>query len=215
MATAKLRPEYPPPELLDRLVREANERIAALARARGCPEEVGTTLVAVLVVGNRLFWTSVGDSRVYLLRRGELTCLTEPQNGATLQLRQAISGWPDGTAGDRTGGRGLTNYLGRTDLLPADASLRPLPLEEGDWLLLCTDGLFDSLEEEVLARALQGDPHEACELLVSLVMDRDRPNQDNVTAVVLAETGAVSPAPPPQGWLAALWHRLTERAETR
>src|SRR5262245_21359938 len=62
--------------LLVRAVQVANDRILAAAAEQPADSGMGTTVVAVLIVGAHAFYTSVGDSRVYLWRGGHLTQLT-------------------------------------------------------------------------------------------------------------------------------------------
>jgi protein phosphatase len=70
-----------------------------------------------------------------------------------------------------------------------DTPEQAIPLEEGDVLVLCTDGLWSVVREAELARlALQESPAEACVKLVHAALERGGP--DNVTVVVLRVSGA-------------------------
>lgn len=204
----------PAPLLLQSVVAAANLRVLSVAKKAGVETgEMGATLAAVIVKDDCLHWASVGDSRIYLFRRGELVRLTEDQNLAGRLLRRVAAGTlghaearahPDRAA--------LTNYIGRPDLQPADANLRPFPLKPDDWLLLCSDGLFGTLSEEEISAELYGSPDEACERLINKTLARQRTYQDNVTTMLLSCSDKVKSAPPPAGrmpsWLSRLFFSL-------
>lgn len=175
----------PAPDLLQGIALQADSRVRAIRDREGC--EAGATLAAVLVEEDALHWVSIGDSRVYLARRGELVRLTEDQNLSAMLLRRLAAGVIGRSEAfchpDR---RSLTNYLGSPDLQRADANIRPFLLATGDWLLLCSDGLFETLSEREIADELYGQPADACERLVERTLAARHPHQDNVTALVLS-----------------------------
>ena len=79
----------------------------------------------------------------------------------------------------------LTNALGGADE-QADVALRMLRLEDGDLLLLCSDGLTDCVDDDTIARTLAADrpSSELCDRLLHLALERG--GRDNITAVVAA-----------------------------
>ena len=173
-------------EILRQAVIAANEEVLSLARGAHVEGEAGSTLVAVVVKEQLLSWVSVGDSRIYLYRTGELTQLNREQNfAAELMRRVAVGEISRDDAEQHPDRAGLTNFIGNPDLKPADASLRPFPLKDGDWIILCSDGLFGVLDDEELREELYGAPNDACTRVVNLVMAQKRSNQDNVTVAIL------------------------------
>ena len=173
-------------EILRQAVSAANEEVLSLARGAHVEGEAGSTLVVVVVKEQLLSWVSVGDSRIYLYRTGELTQLNREQNFAAELIRRVAVGEISREEAEQHPDRaGLTNFIGNPDLKPADASLRPFPLKEGDWIILCSDGLFGVLDDEEIREELYGAPNDACTRLVNRVMAQKRSSQDNVTVAIL------------------------------
>ena len=142
---------------------------------------MGTTLTLCYTTGHALFVVHVGDSRAYLIRGGRIEQLTRDH---TLAQERIDAGQiePDSPEALRVR-HILTNSLGANwDSIEVDVCHRRL--EDGDRLLLCTDGLSDLVADDEIARVLDAhtDPDEAARALVDLALDRG--GGDNVTAVV-------------------------------
>jgi protein phosphatase len=148
---------------LERSLREANRAVQGLAMASGAPGNVATTLVAAALGPRGLDWISVGDSALYLYRAGLLSRLN--------RLHVA----PSSDA--------LTSFLGDAEIAEVDASPDTLALEAGDRVVLASDGLYKTLSLAEIAAELKAPPQQACEVLVSRTLDRQRPAQDNVTVL--------------------------------
>jgi protein phosphatase len=224
-AYAVKRPEEPVEEALLRSLHRANRAVLEMACRNGVAGDSGTTLVAAAVLGNRLWWISAGDSRLYLARKGELLRLTEDHVYATELDRSVLLGrispeealfHPEREA--------LTSFLGLEALPEVDRNRNPLRLEAGDRLLLCSDGLYKFLPQEETAAILcdgeQRHPQVQAERLVEATLRKDAPGQDNITVVVLGvEQRVEAPRTSGHGGLASLWAELergfaslTERA---
>src|SRR5208283_2392160 len=179
--------ETSPADILQKAVESANIDVLAMARDAGVAGDAGSTLVAVIVKDSNLYWTSVGDSRIYLYRAGELLQLTTDQNYATELLHYVADGimsmeearsHPDRAA--------LTNFIGNQEIKPADSSRHAFPISDGDWIILCSDGLFGTLSDDEIRNELYGNPHDSCERLIQKVASHNKPYQDNTSAVILA-----------------------------
>jgi protein phosphatase len=223
-AYAVKRPEEPVEEALLRSLRRANRAVLEMACRNGVAGDSGTTLVAAAVLGNRLWWISAGDSRLYLARKGELLRLTEDHVYATELDRSVLLGrispeealfHPEREA--------LTSFLGLETLPKVDRNRNPLRLEAGDRLLLCSDGLYKFLPpEETAAILCDGErrhPQAQAERLVEATLRKDAPGQDNITVVVLGVERPEAPRTSGNGGLSSLWAELergfaslTERA---
>jgi PPM family protein phosphatase len=175
-----------PAAFLADVVEQANDAVLDMARKAGVEGDAGATLLLVLLQDTSIHWASAGDSRIYLCRGTELAQLTTDQNHYTELLAKVSSGAMTieqaRTDPDRAA---LVNFIGNPDLKPADASIRPLPLQQNDWLLLCSDGLFGTLSTEEILAELHGSPQAAAERLISKALSENRPNQDNVTVAIL------------------------------
>jgi protein phosphatase len=173
------------PMALRQALDEANQAVIDLARDVG-EEDVGTTLVAAVVLGEALHWVSVGDSRLYLWRNGKLTQLTEDHVFAIDLDRDAAHGLisPE-EAANHPERPALTSYLGLTPLDLIDQNPEPFELLAGDKVLLCSDGFYAALEERELIACLDPDPQKMAEELVSIVLAKNRSGQDNLTVAML------------------------------
>ena len=151
--------------------------------ARNRPElyGMGTTMTLAYALNNELFIAHVGDSRCYLLRNGMLYRMTNDHTLVGEMLRHGALK-PEEAAHHRLR-HVVTNVVGGHDQ-GVKVELHKLPLEAGDGLLLCSDGLTEMVAETEILSLLFGtdDPATACDLLV------DRANKaggkDNVTVVV-------------------------------
>jgi protein phosphatase len=142
---------------------------------------MGTTVVLVYVQGKRAYIGSVGDSRAYLVRDGELRQLTDDHTFVNEQVR---AGTLTPQEARRHPARNiLTRAVGSQDDIEADViqeDLRP-----GDQILLCSDGLTTMVEDDEILDRLQraGDPEAVCQSLIDLANERG--GDDNITAVLI------------------------------
>jgi len=126
---------------------------AVLEEGRADPSltGMGTTLTGAFTAGNDLFVASVGDSRVYLLRRGRLLQLTRDQTYS--QLLADIGQIPQHEVSTHRLRHILTEAIG-IGAGKVKVKVRHLPLWNEDTLLLCTDGLTEMIDEEEIAGVL-------------------------------------------------------------
>jgi serine/threonine protein phosphatase PrpC len=173
-------------DALERAAYAANEAVWMMAAQAGVAGDVGTTLVGAVAFGSTLYWVSVGDSAVYLLRDGKLSLLnTSHVYGRDLDARAARGEITVEQALGDPQRDALTSYIGKRELKLVDHNLNPIILEAGDRILLATDGLFKTLPEEEIAAVLSTEGSHAAEALVSRVIERKRDHQDNVTVVTV------------------------------
>ena len=166
-------------DLLD-VFREANEAIAADARRHADRRGMGTTCVAAIVGESTAQVANLGDSRAYLLRAGRLRRLTEDHSLVATLVREGVLAEVDAERDPRR--HIITRALGADGTGMAD--LREVPLEPGDRLLLCSDGLSGVVPEAEIATLLAvGSPADAADRLVARTLDLGAP--DNVTVVVV------------------------------
>jgi serine/threonine protein phosphatase PrpC len=183
---------------LYRAVQMAN--IAVYDRAIAVPELLGmaTTLTCAAFDAGAATIVHVGDSRCYRLRGGELEQLTKDHTVAAEKARfgilskEELRGHPDSSL--------LQRSLGRELIVNRDQATHPL--SEGDAFLLCSDGLYNVLDDRELARILAetGDAAAACRALVQAANACG--TGDNLTAAVVRVTGAVPARPAPTGLMA-------------
>lgn len=174
-------------EEIERRSRSRVEEVDAMLVASGQRDPsltgMGTTLTAARSLGRDLVITHVGDSRAYLLRAGNLLRLTRDHTYAQL-LVDAGHLAPSDVAGS-SHRHVLTNALGGSS---ADVHVDTdrLQIEDGDRLLLCSDGLTDLVDDEQITSILLETTRsrDACERLVQRALDAG--GRDNVTVIVAA-----------------------------
>jgi PPM family protein phosphatase len=143
---------------------------------------MGTTCTALVLRGRQLYFAHVGDSRLYLIRGARILRLTRDHSYVGRLVESGIVRAEDAEKHPQR--HILTAALGAGRELAVDGAEQGLALEEGDDLLLCTDGLWSVVTEEELEAALSGTPPaESCAALVKLARERGAP--DNVTLQVL------------------------------
>jgi serine/threonine protein phosphatase PrpC len=143
---------------------------------------MGTTCTALSIVGRRLCFAHVGDSRLYLVRTDAISRLTRDHSYVGRLVESGIVRSEDAESHPQR--HILTAALGSGPGALPDTPEQPIALEEGDTLVLCTDGLWSMVSEPELASAVRsGTPAESSLALVQMVLERGGP--DNVTVLVL------------------------------
>jgi len=178
----ELRVNESPGACLQRLIQAANLKIYEVATSTGpSGSNMCTTIVACLLRYDRVAVAHVGDSRCYLIRRGQTQRLTQDHSLVGEQVRMGLLSEKEAANSDRK------NILSRS--LGADMFVN-VELDEhqvlpGDVLLLSSDGLHGSLaSSEIAAIAGQGgNLAEAARRLVSLALEKD--GSDNTTAQLI------------------------------
>lgn len=143
---------------------------------------MGTTCTALAIVGRELSFAHVGDSRLYLIRGESISRLTRDHSYVGRLVETGIVRSEDAESHPQR--HILTAALGSGRDVTPHVPEHPTSLEEGDILLLCTDGLWGVVGDADLARVAQTNPPvEACQKLVDMALERGGP--DNITVLVL------------------------------
>jgi len=161
-------------------LRRANSRVYELASEGDDRKGMGTTCVAAVVEGERLYVAHAGDSRAYLLRDGLLRQITHDHSYVAEQVRAgAIT--EEGARSSRFRNI-ITRAIGIEPTI--DAEVSEADVQPGDMLLLCTDGLSNIVAEDDIIRTLMqsSSPQSAADRLVQMAVKSG--GRDNVTAVV-------------------------------
>lgn len=167
---------------LNTAVKLANRRVFRASESVDDYTGMGTTIVAILVEGDRVAFAAVGDSRLYACTGDKANQLTSDDSwAATILARDpeldetALAAHPMRHV--------LTNAIGARD--DTDVEVGEWTWTDGEALLLCTDGLYGALDDQTLARLSTGaGPVEACAQLLEAALASD--GKDNITAVVLS-----------------------------
>lgn len=169
---------------------KADAAVSALRNDDGEPLGGGTTLVAAIVKDNRAYCASVGDSRIYLFREGELIQLTRDHN-YLLRLTEMVQNRKISmeAALQDPQREALISYIGMgtgPDIVDIDA--KGFPLERGDLLLLCSDGLYKAMSQEEICRVTAdnlANLHALPAVLTSAAFSKGWIAHDNITVVVV------------------------------
>jgi serine/threonine protein phosphatase PrpC len=145
----------------------------------------GTTLVAVLLKGNRLSFWCVGDSDLFLLREGKLYGMNIRQEYKNDLVLRALDGaFPVEEAFHDSQAGALSEYIGKEEV-NCDYNRIPFSLQPEDVLLLCSDGISDTLTLKQIREAMALSPQVCCDKLEKEILSADKPSQDNYTTIVL------------------------------
>lgn len=165
-------------------IRLANKKVNDFTSGNG-----GTTLITVVIEHNKLYWGSVGDSRIYILRKREIAQLTRDHNYfLTLMEQVGRKEISEKEARKHPKKDALISFIGMDKLELIDISPSPFALQAGDIALLCSDGLSKTLSDAEIAEIVfdnYGDLNEAARLLPIEAFDRSVNGQDNIAVVLI------------------------------
>ena len=172
--------------VLGRMILSVSDEVDRMLGPEGRAKS-GSTVVTALIRQGCFHWATVGDSHVYLYRNGKLLQLNQEHNRGQDMLVKAAR---EGLSFDevrREKKSGLTSFLGMGRLRHLEQSLRSIPLQGGDRIVLSTDGVFDVLSDAAIAEVMRRNPdvQQAAYQLGRQVAARRNPRQDNYTAIIL------------------------------
>lgn len=159
----------------------AHRQILRYSVEKGLLDTPRTTFVAAVVQGGAVTWIHCGDSRLYLVRQAEL--LARTRDHSFLEQRQVAAA-----------GLKLPANINRNILFtclgsptkPVFDITGPVPLQQGDKLMLCSDGLWGSLTDEDITYHLGHKPvNEAVPDLVEKALAKAGDSSDNVTCIAM------------------------------
>lgn len=168
-------------------VRLAHETLLAMSEADPALAGMGTTLTAALLQPDTIHVAHVGDSRLYIVRDGNLLPVTQDHSVAAELLR---AGQIDEEAARRHPLRNaVTRAVGAGTSADLQVDLVSVARQPGDGLLLCTDGLNALVSDSEILTILQeqSDVQKAVDALVALALERG--GVDNVTVVLALPEG--------------------------
>ena len=168
-------------QILQSAVKLANFTVYDQARQFEEFNGMGTTLVAALIHGKKAAVIHVGDSRAYAITRDGIRQLTKDHSVVQMMLERGEL-TPE-QARTYPGKNLITRAIGTEGIIQSD--LTHLTLEKGDSLLLCSDGLSNTMDEqEILFEVVHGvNKQYCCQRLLDIAKNRGAP--DNVTSVFI------------------------------
>jgi protein phosphatase len=174
-------PAGDPRESLRAAFQHAHAAIRDLALRSPELHGMGTTCTAAALLDSQLCYGHIGDSRLYLIRGYRISQLTQDHSRVARMVQDGILTPEEASVHPQR--NVLTSAMG-ADSASSDFSDAPLPLQSGDVLLICTDGLHGLVnDQELLAVAATDSPADACKTLVE--MAKARGGFDNITLQIL------------------------------
>ena len=170
------------PRLIINAVKNANEAIFNASQMHPKCAGMGTTLVVGLFVGNQLFVGHIGDSRMYRLRHQRLTQITEDHSLLQEQINAGLV--TQEQAKFSVNKNLVTRALGIDP--EVELTLNTYTVELGDMYLVCSDGLTDLVDDEVIQFTLNNlslDLTKAAQLLIERANDNG--GKDNISVILI------------------------------
>ena len=167
-------------EFLATAIMAAHHQIIRYASEKGMLDTPRTTLVAAILQGSYATWAHCGDSRLYVVRHGELLTRTRDHSYLEQQTSAGV------VRLDRINRNILFTCLGSPSKPVFDVT-GPVALQQGDRILLCSDGLWGSVTDPDIVRALSADGSvsDVVPDLVETALRNGGDHSDNVTVVAL------------------------------
>lgn len=168
-------------EVIVEAVAAANRAIFFTAASDPWWNEMGTTLVMALFHDNHVFISHVGDSRAYMIKNRSIRQLTQDHTFVAEWIKEG-SITPE-RARRHQARHGLTMALGIEE--EVEPAIAELDLNPHDFLLLCSDGLTEALDDSEILDIVSGStgPQEACDALVNAANEKGGP--DNISVILI------------------------------
>ena len=167
---------------LAEVVRRANQAIYDQALTDAAVAGMGTTVVGAVIANHVLSVAHVGDSRAYLWHEGQIEPLTIDHSLVEAEVRAGLVDREQSLQSEHQ--NVLLRALGRE--LDVEVELAEVPVQPGDYVLLCSDGLTRMVTEQAMAGAITDlrEPQAICDRLIAAANDSG--GVDNITVIVVA-----------------------------
>jgi serine/threonine protein phosphatase PrpC len=176
-------PEIADPFLfLQKAITNAHHAIADFSSEHNLKDSPRTTCVACLIQDNIAYWAHAGDSRLYLLRDGKVLFHTRDHSRVQLLMDQGIIN--EAQAAMHPERNKVYSCLGGPQVPEIEFS-RKTPLEAGDVLALCTDGVWGVLPDEMFAGLQNSNLMQAVPTLLAQAEMRGGAHADNLSIVTV------------------------------
>jgi serine/threonine protein phosphatase PrpC len=177
-------------EALRSALNAANHEIHKASLADKALEGMGTTCAALVLQNGSAHCAYVGDTRLYLIRGGEIYVMTEDHSAVMEMVHMGILTLEQ--ARHHEDKNVIIRALGSQPEVEVAVWSEPFPVRLGDKFLLCSDGLSDLVgDDEIKQAVLAGDSRSSSENLIALA--KERGGYDNVTVGILSIENAGNP----------------------
>lgn len=174
-----------PQSALQKAFNQASREIFEMSQADDSLRGMGTTCTALVLKNGSALAAHVGDSRLYLVRNGAIYTMTEDHSQVMEMVKRGLISLEQ--ARHHPDKNVILRAIGSRPEVEVSTWEEPLPAREGDRFLLCSDGLYDLVEDEEIRRAVEeAEPRSACENLIALA--KQRGGYDNISVGVVSLT---------------------------
>lgn len=176
------------PAFLRREGQKIDGIVSRLTDERGNDMDAGTTMVAAIIQDDILYFLSIGDSRIFFIRNDAIQPLNELHNYRLTMDRMLKEGSMSMAEYKKKGkqAEALISFLGMGDMALMD--IKTIQLKDQDRILLCSDGLYRALSEDVILEVLnyhKFDMQMAAQALTDEASRRSKRGQDNTSVVLI------------------------------
>jgi protein phosphatase len=180
------------PDFFQEEARRANRAVFSLKNKNGQKMKAGSTLIAVHCTEHGMYWVSAGDSRIWMIRGNRIQPVNRDHN-YRLSLQKQLR---DGSITQETYDReekkpqaeALISFIGIDELRLVDGNRNPIPLLDGDMIILSSDGVYKSLDDSqvyALARDNDLDMYIAADRITEMALRYGMRGQDNTTVIMI------------------------------
>jgi len=183
-------PLFDPLGFLHMALGRAHEEVVRIGMSLPLEQRPRATCAVCLVQQHAAWWAYIGDSRIYHLRKGQVLTRTRDHSHVELLLREGL------ITAEQALNHPMRNFveccIGGEAMLPEMTITCRQPLEDGDVLMVCTDGVWSNLKDTEIASLLKlghgkanGSCGSALEKLVERAVAASAPHSDNASAASL------------------------------
>lgn len=175
-------PQRPAGDALREAIELANSAIFQTSTSDEQYFGMGTTVIALALLGDTAISAHVGDSRLYRFRDNHLEMLTLDHSQVMEMVKHGVISMEE--ARDHEDKNVILRAVGTQSSVEVEVS-EPFAVENGDLFLLCSDGLSDMLEDTEIEAILRSEAnaHDACERLIAEA--KNNGGHDNITAGIV------------------------------
>lgn len=153
----------------------------------GGSSKAGATVVIAYIYKNRIYWITVGDSRLYCYRNGHLLQMNEDHDYKNQLFREYINNGGNIREAEEDGQKdSLVCFIGKSEIPYVDVSLKGYMIRPNDTFVLCSDGIYNGISQDSMTDILSAyDAQSASDKIVESVVGARFPGQDNMTVMVI------------------------------
>lgn len=177
------------PSFYRQIIPKLDKAVHSFKDKSGKPMKCGTTLVSCVIKDDELYWASVGDCHAYILRNNQLSLITREHNlGMLLEERAKRGELTYEQAESHPKKEALVSFIGLGRVPYMDLRVEPFKLSPGDFIIICSDGLYRSVTEYELKNTVLSygrSVRQSAEALTERALSKNKPNQDNTSVIVV------------------------------